>query len=336
VRAPNWLGDAVLATRAVDALVAREGGAPVAVLGRPWVTDLWGARWPGVAFHPAPEAGGGWWRAVSALRALRAREIVLLPPSLSARLHAAAALVPRRIGLTGEAGNFLLTRRAPRAARGSRHLEDEYLDLARLAGAPPVPRRPLAPAPAALASLAARLQAAGVAAGAPVLAVAPGATYGPAKRWPPERFAEAARQWALAHDGAWVVLVGAAADAAACAATRAALPREVPTLEWSGRTNLTALLALVARAHACLSNDSGFAHVAAASDRATVVVFGSTDPRWTAPRGTRVEVVARPPACSPCFRRTCRVAERYACLDAVSVADVASALERVGRGASAA
>jgi heptosyltransferase-2 len=92
----------------------------------------------------------------------------------------------------------------------------------------------------------------------------------------------------------------------------------------------------VGRAQACLSNDSGFAHVAAASDRPTVVVFGSTDPRWTAPRGAHVEVVARPPACSPCFRRTCRVAERYACLDAVAVTDVAAALTRVAQGASAA
>jgi heptosyltransferase-2 len=336
VRAPNWLGDAVLATRALDALVAHAGEGPVVVLGRPWAPALWAERWPTVRFVDAPAPGGRWWRDVGPLRALHADTIVLLPSSLSARLHAYFAGVPRRVGLTGELLDGLLTLRAPRAARGDRHLEQEYLDLARLVGASPVPRRPLAPTSAARARVATRLAAEQVPDGAPVLALAPGAVYGPAKRWPPERFAELAVRWLRTNEGGWIALVGGAEDAPACRAVRAALPPTVPTLEWSGQTDVGELLALVARASACASNDSGFAHVAAASDRATAVVFGSTDPRWTAPRGARVELASRPPACSPCFRRTCAVAERYACLLAVSVDDALAALTRAGSVAGAA
>lgn len=336
VRAPNWLGDAVLATRALDALVAHAGDAPVVVLGRPWAPALWAERWPRVRFVAAPAAGGGWWRDVGTLRALHAETLVLFPSSLSARLHAFAAGVPRRVGLAGELLDGLLTLRAPRAARGERHLEQEYLDLARLVGAAPVPRRPLLPTAAARAALDARLAAASVPATAPVFAIAPGASYGPAKRWPPERFAEVAVRWERAHAGGWVVLVGGAGDTDACRAVRAALPPALPVLEWSGSTDLAALLALVSRADACASNDSGFAHVAAATDRATAVVFGSTDPGWTAPRGAKVGVATRPPACSPCFRRTCVIAERYACLAAVSAADVLAALRRAEAGVSAA
>ena len=114
---------------------------------------------------------GNWDTRISRRTLLRtggAAAIVLFPPSQSARLHAFVAGVPRRIGLGGEPLDFLLTHRAPRAVRGERHLEDEYLDLASLTGAAPVARVPLEPDAAALQNVRGRLEG-------DVLVIAPGA-----------------------------------------------------------------------------------------------------------------------------------------------------------------
>jgi len=324
VRLPNWLGDAVLALRAVDALAAARGAPRLVLLGRPWAHALFAARWPGARWLESPGAGGRWPLRVPELARSRAAAIVLLPPSLSARLHAFAAGIPRRYGLGGEAGDALLTHRTPRAARGQRHLEDEYLDVAGLLGAAAVPRVPLAADPRAAASVRARLEAEG--AGGELLAIAPGARYGPAKRWAPERFAEVARAWLAGGSGRAAVLVGGAEDAAETQAVRAASAPGARILDWTGRTTLPELLALLAGATAVIANDSGVAHLAAAAGRPTVAIFGSTDPRWTAPRGPCARVVARPPACSPCFLRTCRIAERYLCLRAIAPEDALEAL----------
>ena len=324
VRLPNWLGDGVLALRAVDALAALRGPGRLALIGRPWAEALFARRWPGARWLEAPDAGGRWPGRVPALARLGARAIVLFPPSLSARLHAFAAGVPRRYGLGGESGDALLTHRTPRAARGTRHLEDEYLDLAGLLGAAAVPRVPLAPDGAAADAVRARLAAAG--AGGDLLAIAPGARYGPAKRWAPERFAEVARTWLAGGAARTAVLVGGAEDAAETGAVRAASAPGARLLDWTGRTSLPELLALLAGATAVVANDSGVAHLAAAAGRPTVAIFGSTDPRWTGPRGPHARVVTRPPACSPCFLRTCRIAERYLCLRAIAPEDALEAL----------
>jgi len=334
VRLPNWLGDFVVAARAVDALAAHFADHQIVLLGRPFAPTLARAHWPTARFLPAPASGPAWLPAVPALAALSARAIVTFPPSLSARLHAACAGIPERAGLANEEGGFLLTRSAPRGARGTRHLEDEYLDVVRTLGAESVPRRAFSPPPDAGAAADAALARVGldparVGAG-PRLVVAPGARYGPAKRWAAERFAAAAAAWAGARPDAaavHVLLVGGSEDRAAVAAVRAAAPAgPARFVALAGDTDLAALAGLVAGADAVLANDSGVAHLAAALGRPTVVIFGSTDLRWTAPRGPAVSVLASPPACAPCFLPRCTAPERYRCLRAVRADEAAGAL----------
>jgi heptosyltransferase-2 len=352
IRLPNWLGDVCLATRALDALVARfSAEGPVTLIARPWAERLWRARWPEARWSEAPGARGGWPARVPALAQVGAKTIVLFPPSLSSRLHAFFAGVPQRIGLAGEAGDFLLTGSAPRGPRGTLHLEDEYLDLARVVGAEPVARAPLVlPAGAAaeagrkLAALDAELAASGDAPGDPTdpsaaaLVVAPGARYGPTKRWPPERFAEAARLWALAQPDparVRVWIVGGDEDRLAAAAMLAAsAPAPHVTRDLSGRTDLVMLARLLSRARAVLANDSGVAHLAAALDRPVVVVFGSTDPRWTAPRSPLARAVTEPVPCAPCFRRACAIPDRERCLRGVAAERVAETLVALSLGRS--
>ncbi|MEO6463382.1 MAG: glycosyltransferase family 9 protein, partial [Candidatus Eisenbacteria bacterium] len=163
----------------------------------------------------------------------------------------------------------------------------------------------------------------------------PGARYGPAKRWPPERFAAAAEGWAAAQAhpaAAHVLLVGGTEDRADVAAVRAAsAPGPTQVVALAGRTDLVALAGLLAGADAVLANDSGVAHLAAALERPTAIVFGSTDPRWTAPRGAAVRVLADPPSCAPCFRATCAIAERYRCLRAIAPEAATRALLEAAR-----
>jgi heptosyltransferase-2 len=345
LRLPNWLGDVCLATRAIDALVERfQAEGPVTLVARPWAERLWRARWPGARWIDAPAAGGGWPGAVPALARVRAKTIVLFPPSLSARLHAFFAGVPQRVGLSGEPGDALLTGSAPRGARGTRHLEDEYLDLARVLGADPRPRRALE-LPAAVAADADRrlatleLGTPDADAHEPALVLAPGARYGPTKRWPPERFAAAARLWARAQPEparARVWIVGGEEDRAATAAVLAASatgPHRTEDL--AGRTDLAMLARLLERARAVISNDSGVAHLAAALERPTAVIFGSTDPRWTAPKSPLARVISEPPPCAPCFKRECLIPDRERCLRAVGAERVAAALLAREPGAEA-
>jgi heptosyltransferase II len=221
-----------------------------------------------------------------------------------------------RVGFAGEGRSLLLTAAVRRPARGELHLSREYLDLAaRLGAAPDGPAPPpLAPDPAAAARAAALLAGAD---GARVAILGPGALYGPAKRWAPERFAAVGR--ALAGRGFAVLVCGSAAERAVCEA----VAHDAGGRALAGVTDLPVQAALCARAAIVVCNDSGLAHPAAATGAPTVVIFGSTSSAWTAPLGTRVVVVQHAPPCSPCFQRTCRIG--YRCLAAVTEPEVVRA-----------
>jgi len=118
-----------------------------------------------------------------------------------------------------------------------------------------------------------------------------------------------------------LLVCGAASEREICEAVAAAIGAQARSL--AGETSLPVQAALCARATLTVSNDSGLAHLAAATGAPTVVVFGSTSSAWSVPLGPRVRVVQRAPVCSPCFARDCRIG--YGCLDAVEVAMVTSA-----------
>ena len=139
---------------------------------------------------------------------------------------------------------------------------------------------------------------------------APGAEYGPAKRWPADHFAALARQLALP-----VVLLGSGKESGLCAsiAAKANADRPQQCLDWSGRTSLDQALALIAGAKGLVSNDSGLMHVAAAFGVPQVALFGSSSPLHTPPLSPHARVLwlkddpaYQPPLdCAPCFARVC-------------------------------
>jgi heptosyltransferase-2 len=318
IRLPNWLGDALMARPLLLGLRASLPAANIAAVGPEPLLELLAGDGAWDEAHAWPLRPG----ALAALRSPRAEAALVLAPSFSSAWFAFRTGAERRVGFANEGRSFLLTRALRRGARGDRHLSREFAELGISLGI--APRSPL---PALPVSDAAREEAKGLLdlpPGTPYALLAPGATFGPAKRWPSERFAEAGRR--MARQGWKLFACGGAGEKEACDQVAAACG----AVSLAGRTRLPVMAALCARARAVVSNDSGMAHLAGAVGAATVAVFGSTSAAWTAPLGAKVAVAQRPPVCAPCFARTCRIG--YRCLEAVTVDDVFAALGRAGHG----
>jgi heptosyltransferase-2 len=163
-----------------------------------------------------------------------------------------------------------------------------------------------------------------------LLALCPGAEYGPSKRWPAEHFAALARQHV---ERGWTVwLIGGPADREAAQAIAAAAGAGCTDL--AGRTDLGQAVALLSLADAVVSNDSGLMHVAAALGRPQVALFGSSSPEVTPPLSDQARALWLRLDCSPCFKRDCPLGH-HRCLRELAPGMVAEALEAVTQSAPA-
>ena len=228
------------------------------------------------------------------------------PNSLKSALIPWWAGIRKRVGYRGEARLLVLNQRLPNPPSGERPpMVAFYSALSGEAGlAEDRPQLQVAPAVHAAALRAQGLQTQGY------YVFAPGAEFGPAKRWPASHFASLAAQLQLP-----VVLLGSAKESALCAdiAAQAQALGTSAVIDLSGRTSLDQALALIAAARAMVSNDSGLMHVAAAFATPQVAVFGSSSPLHTPPLSARAQVIwlkndahYQPPLdCAPCFQREC-------------------------------
>jgi heptosyltransferase-2 len=325
VRATNWVGDAVMSLPALEAIRRRWPQAEIAVLGRDWVADLF--RGQGCADrilvfdHPGRHRGAlGLERLARELREERFDAAVLLQNAFQAAWLAWRAGIPERIGYARDARGWLLTRPVAVPQPGEIPSPEPYyyLELLRRAGwldeLPRIERIRLRIEPAALDRAEATLVAAGARRGSVRVALAPGASYGAARCWPPERFAQLADRF-IAEFGADVIVFGAAAERATAERIAAAMRQRPVVL--AGRTKIGELPALCARCHLFLGNDSGGMHVAAAAGVPVVALIGPTDPAATAPLTPELRLVQAPVSCSPCFLRECPVDHR--CMTRITV-----------------
>jgi len=313
VRAPNWVGDVVLSLPALRDLRRAFSGAQLSVLARPWVADL---------YRAAPEVDEiipslGVRADVARLRG-RFDAAVLLPNSFAVALVAWGARIPERWGFATDGRRALLTR-APRVPAAVRGRSQVYYYRAMLDGL----GFDTAPPPDASLRCPDQWRARGrelLGSEGPWLGLNPGAFFGTAKRWLPERYG-AVGDLVARRVGARVVLVGSKAERPLADQVAAGMSTKPRVL--TGLTTLPELVGVLSCLDGFVTNDSGPMHLAAALGVRQVAVFGSTDWRETAPFTDRATVVREPTECAPCMQRECPIDHR--CMRGVTVERVTDA-----------
>ncbi len=322
VIAPQWIGDAVMTEPLLRRLHAR--GERLTVGALPWVAPVYRAMPQVAEVIEFPFAHGGLQFRARRTLALRLQgqfdTAYVLPNSLKSALLPFLASIPRRVGYLGEARIGLLTHRLknpktrpPMVAFYSALSGDTDLASDR-------PQLHIGDA-----QIEYTLRELGLWRGG-YYVFAPGAEYGPAKRWPARHFAELA-----ARLDAPVVLLGSGKEAALCddIATPVNTARAGQCHNLAGKTSLAQALSLIAGSKATISNDSGLMHVAAALGVPQVAIFGSSSPLHTPPLSDKAVVLwlknepaYQPPLdCAPCFARECPLGHTR-CLTDISAAQV--------------
>ena len=331
VRATNWVGDAVMSIPALETIRGRWPSAEIAILARPWVAEIYrdqGYADRIVVFDHAGAHRGvfGVERLAGEIRRERFETAVLLQNAFEAAWIARRAAIPERIGYARDGRGSLLTQAiaVPQCGEIPPHESYYYLELLRRAGwieRLPVVNEIRLRVDFAKAQLAeSRLCEAGVRSRTPTslrIALAPGAAYGTAKCWPPERFAALADRL-IADFDADVIIFGSASEREVARRIAAAMKHRATVL--AGETRIGDLPALLAACQLFIGNDAGAMHVAAAVGLPVVTVFGPTDPEGTAPVTPRRSLVRHAVSCSPCFLRYCPVDHR--CMTRVEVHQV--------------
>ncbi len=310
VVAPNWIGDALMAQPLLTLLARADPAQRIVCLAPHWVAPVLEAM-PEVDHVIATDLAHGalQWKARRALaRAVRAEgfdRAFVLPNSFKSALIPWLARVPRRIGYRGEVRYGLLDRRAagpdPALAMSAR-----YAALAGMVGVDVALPLPLPRLVVDAASMLDARERFGLGRDTELIALCPGAEYGPAKRWPASHFASLAREILASRADARVLLLGGNGDRAIGEAIVADLAGATARVhDLCGSTDLAEAIALIATSASVVSNDSGLMHAAAALSRPQVALFGSSDPRHTPPLSPLARTLWLHLDCSPCFERTC-------------------------------
>ena len=308
VIAPQWIGDAVMTEPLLRVLAQR--GESLSVAAMPWVAPIYRAmpQVSEVIELPFPRGGLHWAARRNLAQQWRSRfeRAYVGPNSWKSALLPWLAGIPVRVGYHGETRVGLLNQRIPNPAKDQRGaMVAHYLALAQIEADSSVqPKLDLS-----LDLLKTTLLNFDLKLGAYAV-FAPGAEYGPAKRWPAAYFAEMGLRTGLP-----VVLLGSAKEASLCDDIAKRINQERPknARNLAGKTDLSQAMALIASSQAMLSNDSGLMHVAAAMGVPQVAVFGSSSPLHTPPLSDKAVVLwlkneaSYQPAldCAPCFERSC-------------------------------
>jgi heptosyltransferase II len=322
VRAPNWLGDAVMALPAMGALRAALPESTLAVAAVPAVAALFGEETDAApdAILTIDEAA----RESGLLASGQFDGIVLLPNSFRSAWNARRARIPQRWGYGGNLREPLLTKRVSRP-KGRVHQSVWYSELVRGLGFAPSERLPRVTVKSHTGERAAALLAQhGIEAGSSIVGFAPGAAYGHAKRWPPARVAETIARLVKERE-ATCIMVGSSGDRDSGREIESLIPPDPRIVNLIGRTDLRVLAGVLAACSAFVSNDSGAMHLAAAVGVPVTAIFGPTDERVTAPLGEH-DVLLHQVFCRPCMLRDCPIDHR--CMKGITVDAVVASVSR--------
>ena len=310
IRASNWLGDAVMSVPAVRAIKRGRLDVHLAILTPAKLADFWKrvAEVDEVITFTAEE------NVFAVAKKLRGKfdAAIIFPNSLRTGLEPWLAGIPRRVGYPGHYRRWLLDQpfveKKKKQPEPPKHQVHHYLALAKFIGAEIGGQKSGVRSPKSGDR-------------EPVIGLVPGAEYGPAKRWLPDRFAEVME---IVHDRTkceWK-LFGVAKDRMVADTIIAAT--DAPVTDLIGKTTLAELMDQLATCDLVLTNDTGTMHLAAFLGVPTVALFGSTEPALTGPLGAGHRVIRHHVPCSPCFLRECPL--DFRCMDAIKVDEVVEAV----------
>jgi heptosyltransferase-2 len=321
VRSSNWLGDAVMSVPAVRAIKNGRPDAHVTIAAAVKIAPMWKLIPEVDAIIPLPEGS-----LPSVVRLLKQQipfdVAILFPNSLRVALESWLSGILRRVGYRGHSRSWLVNQivREPRKPGPPEHHSLRFLRIARECGAE-TERTSNVQRPTLNVQLSDSDQLSTINHQPLRIGLCPGAEYGPAKRWLPERFAEAAANITAQSSAQWI-LFGTKNDGAIGEQIAAAIGDHC--VNRIGQTTLGQLIDELRRCRLLLTNDTGTMHLAALLGVPVVAVFGSTEPRLTGPLGNGHIILRHHVECSPCFLRECPI--DFRCMKAVSTDEVAGAV----------
>jgi heptosyltransferase II len=315
IRSSNWLGDAVMSVPAVRAIKKGRPDAHVTILAPKKIAPMWKLIPEVDETLSLPNKS-----LFSAVRLIRRQKrfdaAILFPNSLRVALE--VWRIPRKVGYRGHARAWLLNQivREPRRRGPPEHHATRFLRIADDCGADFDLVRDANQGFSQTSKVSDQK----------LLGLCPGAEYGAAKRWLPERFAEAAAAISAQSKTKWI-LFGTEKDKAIGETIATALGDNCSNR--IGQTTLDELIEELRGCRALLTNDTGTMHLAALLGVPVVAVFGSTEPALTGPLGNGHTVVRRHVECSPCFLRVCPI--DFRCMKTVTVPEVVNAMMSILR-----
>lgn len=315
VRSPNWLGDACMAFPAVRAIKAGRPDLRLTVFGPEKLRDLWEAQ-PEVDCYIGKQDRESLFSVARRLRSsgVRYSAGILLTNSTRSTLEFWLGGVRHLSGYPGSFRSLLLKHRVKEVkSKGPpQHHTQRYLHIAWSVGAEPEKTGlPVGTAPSEEGGLR--------------IGICAGAEYGPAKRWPLERFAEVIKLVTQTQPAARWAFFGAPGEAKMGEQLSQLVGESAKHDNLVGKTRLAGLITELRRCHLLVTNDTGTMHLAAALGVPTVSIFGSTEPVLTGPLGDRHTVIRHQMPCSPCFKRECPFGH-YECMTRITPEQVARAV----------
>ncbi len=310
IRATNWVGDAIMTLPALEAVRENFPSSHITVLAKPWVAPLF-ENHPAVdrvlVFDKGNGARAGFVEMLRMSRIIRKERFdlaILFQNAFEAALLAFVGRIKQRVGYKTDGRGFMLTRGVSRTEKVLRlHQVGYYCAILRAVGWPADDRDPVLHIGREVREQAVGiLKSNGVDSRDFIVGLSPGAVFGSAKRWPPDRFSEigdrVVEKW-----GASVVVFGSGGERAIGDRVCAAMKRDA--LNLCGKTSLRVAMGAMSLCRFFVTNDSGLMHMASALGLPTVAVFGSTDHVTTGPRGPNARIVRCAASCAPCLKQEC-------------------------------
>ena len=328
IRGTNWIGDAILTIPAMASIRITYPHAHIAVLSKPWVADiykLFSAVDEVIIFEDKYDTPSGVFRLASMLKNRNFDAAILLQNAIEAAIIAFMAGIPLRAGYNSDARGLLLTHSIKRTKEIRKvHQIEYYLEMVKDLGCLPVDHEMRLDTRVNLQDARNIVNKYIPETNKAIIGIAPGATYGPAKRWFPDRFAAVADRLSESFPMQGIIL-GSKADWETAEEVRKAANTKLINL--AGKTNLLEAIYLISQCRLFLSNDSGLMHIAGALNIPTVAIFGSTNPITTSPAGNKTTIVHQNVSCSPCLEETCPT--DFRCMKLISVENVFTAAQNI-------